>query len=208
MNNHESMKISVLLTQVMINGMQEFIGQPGLDHLLSVWKGLPYQTSGQMLQARAGLDFNQISALQQALEDVYGPQGARGVALRSGRAAFCYFLRTYGGKTGFDELDFRLLPPRRRIQTGLERLAQVLSGEGAGTILVQDAGSEWQVQIENCPECWGWKNESPLCYFSIGLLQEFLTWMSGGKIYLVEETACRVKGDQVCTIRIEKKPLD
>lgn len=208
MNDHENPKISVLLTQLALNGMQEFLGRPALDHLVSVWKGIPYQTSEQMLQSGTGLEYNQISALQQALEDVYGRQGARGVALRSGRAAFCHFLRVFGEQTGFDELQFRLLPLRRRILAGLERLAQLIAGQGGGTIRIQDSGTDWLVHIDVCPECWGRQNDSPLCYFSVGLLQEFLTWMSGGKIYLVEEKTCRAKGDSACTIRIEKKPLD
>jgi predicted hydrocarbon binding protein len=64
----------------------------------------------------------------------------------------------------------------------------------------------WQIDL--CPECWGRQSITPTCHFTVGLLQEFLSWLSGGKIYLVEETSCKAKGDTVCQIRIDQKPLD
>jgi predicted hydrocarbon binding protein len=161
-----------------------------------------------MVEAETGFDCGQISALQQALEDVYGLQGARGITLRSGRAAFCYLLKALGEQIGFDDLEFRLLPPRRRMQAGLERLAQTLGSEAGGTIQVQDQEKAWLVRIEDCPECRDRQSETAMCFFSVGLLQEFLTWLSGGKVYLVEEITCRGRGDAACTFRIDKKPLD
>jgi predicted hydrocarbon binding protein len=208
MSEKKSLQISTQLTEVIIKGMQEFIGQPELDDILSKCSEIPYRSCDQMLQAGAVMDYSQVSALQQAVEEVYGPQGARGVALRSGRSAFCYFLKTFGEKTGLRELDFRLLPPRRRLKTGLERLAHVMNAETGGEVIIQDDEDAWLVRIGRCPECWKKQSEATHCFFSVGLLQEFISWLSGGKIYLVEEIACRAKGDPACIIRIDKKPLD
>jgi predicted hydrocarbon binding protein len=41
----------------------------------------------------------------------------------------------------------------------------------------------------------------------VGLLQESLYWLSGGKIFNVEETECIARGDPACTILIEKQPI-
>jgi len=38
-------------------------------------------------------------------------------------------------------------------------------------------------------------------------LQEALYWLSGGKVFNVEETACIAKGDPACTIVIDRIPL-
>jgi hypothetical protein len=43
-----------------------------------------------------------------------------------------------------------------------------------------------------------------MCHFNVGMLQEFLTWAGGGKIYHVLETECIAQGGSACTIRIEK----
>lgn len=208
MSDQNIPKLTARLTSVIIQGIWEFVGQSELDQILSISSEIPYRSSEQMLQDNAVMDFSQIGALQRAVEHVYGPQGARGFALRSGRAAFCYFLKNYGERTGFGELDFRLLPPRQRLRVGLERMAQVISAETGGEVSILDGDQAWQIQIDRCPECWNRKSEAAECYFSVGMVQEFLGWQSGGKIYLAEETACQARGDPACVIRVEKKPLD
>ena len=42
---------------------------------------------------------------------------------------------------------------------------------------------------------------------AVGLLQEGLYWVSGGKYFNVEETDCIAKGDLACTIMIDKVPM-
>jgi predicted hydrocarbon binding protein len=42
---------------------------------------------------------------------------------------------------------------------------------------------------------------------AVGLLQESLYWMSGGKFFSVEETRCIACGDSECNIVIEKLPM-
>ena len=59
-----------------------------------------------------------------------------------------------------------------------------------------------------CPVCWGRTAEGPCCYLAVGILQEALYWVSGGKYFEVYETGCVACGDEVCTIVIEKKPMD
>ena len=62
--------------------------------------------------------------------------------------------------------------------------------------------------IDRCPICWGRKSDSAVCQLAVGLLQEALFWVSGGKYFIVEETHCIAKGDKCCTIAINKQPLE
>jgi predicted hydrocarbon binding protein len=41
----------------------------------------------------------------------------------------------------------------------------------------------------------------------VGLLQEALYWVSGGKVFNVEEKTCIAAGDKVCTIEIDQSPI-
>lgn len=208
MTAHNEPQISRRLTQIVLSGLQEYIGRAGLEKLAQHSGVAIPEGTDQLTGATGGLLFNEISVMQQALEEVYGPQAARGVAMRSGRAALCYFLSELGEEGGFHQLEFRVLPPRKRAQAGLERIATLVGREAGQPIQIQSLEKAWLWQIELCPECWERKNPTSMCYFSVGLLQEFLSWLSGGRIYLVEETACRAKGDPACVIRIDKKPLD
>jgi predicted hydrocarbon binding protein len=42
---------------------------------------------------------------------------------------------------------------------------------------------------------------------AVGLLQEALYWLSGGKIFDVKEITCIARGDPACTIVIDPTPL-
>jgi len=46
-----------------------------------------------------------------------------------------------------------------------------------------------------------------ISFESVSLLQESLYWLSRGKVFNVEETTCVAKGDESCTIVIDKIPL-
>jgi len=61
---------------------------------------------------------------------------------------------------------------------------------------------------DRCPVCWGRKTEVPCCHLAVGIIQESLYWVSGGRNFTVQEIACIARGDEACTIAIDKKPLD
>ena len=46
----------------------------------------------------------------------------------------------------------------------------------------------------------------PVCHLAVGLLQEALYWVSGGKVFNVEEKTCIAAGDATCTIEIDANP--
>jgi predicted hydrocarbon binding protein len=62
-------------------------------------------------------------------------------------------------------------------------------------------------QIEQCPWCWGRHEIEPVCQFTVGMLQETLYWVSGGKSYNVVEETCIAQGDPACLIVIDRIPL-
>ncbi len=202
------LRISERMTRIILQGMQEILGGAGMATIGDRIRNPHFVEGALPGQPLEGLLFSQVSTLQQAFEDLYGEQGARGAALRSGRSAFCYFLKEFSDEAGFNQLEFRLTPLKRRVLVGLESMARILSREIGQNIQVQVFEKNWTWQIEVCPECWGWQSQTPACHFTVGLLQEFLSWMSGGKVYLVEETTCRAKGDPACSIRIDQTPLD
>jgi predicted hydrocarbon binding protein len=55
--------------------------------------------------------------------------------------------------------------------------------------------------------CWGRRAEAPCCHLAVGLLQEALFWVSGGKYFEVEEKKCVACGDSACTIVLDRTPM-
>ena len=62
--------------------------------------------------------------------------------------------------------------------------------------------------IKRCPVCWGRTDEeSPVCFYMVGLLKEGLHWVSGGKEFRVDESKCISMGDNCCEFAIHNQPI-
>jgi predicted hydrocarbon binding protein len=151
--------------------------------------------------------FEYISRLQGALEDFYGPHGGRGVALRIGRACFQHVLREYGPLFGLTDLAFRLLPLGAKVKIGAAAFADIFNKHTDQRVHLEDNGKQLLWQISKCPLCWERHSNSVICQMTVGLLQESLYWVSGGKYFNVEESHCIARGDLTCTFVIDKAPM-
>jgi len=151
--------------------------------------------------------FKEVTRLQESLEQVYGPLGGRGTALRIGRACFQYGLREYGSMLGVTGMTFRLLPYSTKIHIGAKSLAELFNQQTDQRVRVEESGEKVFWHIERCPLCWERQATKPVCHLAVGLLQEALYWLSGGKLFNIEESACIARGDPTCTMVIDRLPL-
>jgi predicted hydrocarbon binding protein len=154
------------------------------------------------------LPFSVIHKIHQLLAEQYGAPAGRGVAQRLGRAAFKYLLGSFGSELGLDALEFRLLPLRRRIDLGLDHMIQLFQQETDQTNRLESDPESHLWQIENSPFCLpSQQPPGPACDWMVGLLQEALSWMGGGKYYQVREEKCIASGASLCTIKIDRIPI-
>jgi predicted hydrocarbon binding protein len=195
-------KCSNLVTECVLEGVKEVIGPEAFEAVLDEAR-LPH------LNASGATEFNaaDIQRLQAVCVDRYGSLSARGMALRSGQSSFSYFLKQFGQTAGFEELNFRLLPPKRRIFSGLQRIADVFAAQCGLKISATAEGSRWIVEYAAADEDSSAEAEIP-CGFIFGLLKEYLIWISGGKFFAIQETRCRANGDAACRFEIDQRPLD
>lgn len=153
-------------------------------------------------------DFADVSAINQALEEMYGPRGGRGLALRAGRATFADVLRNFGALAGAGDLAFRVLPLLTKMRIGTPAMAKIFSQVSDQYSTVAENESSFIYTIHRCPVCWGRSNlDKPVCYIAVGLLQEGLKWLSGGSEFRVNESKCIAMGDPVCEFIIQKTPI-
>jgi len=129
------------------------------------------------------------------------------LALRTGRASFKYGLKEYGSMLGLTEVAFRLLPLTTKLRVGARSFAELFNKHTDQRVRVEETDNTIFWHIERCPLCWERKEDEPICHLAVGLLQEALYWLSGGKVFNVEETACIARGDSNCTILVYKTPL-
>jgi predicted hydrocarbon binding protein len=157
--------------------------------------------------AEPAFAFSTVSNLTEMLEQAYGPHGGRGLALRIGRACFNYGVRHYSTQLGLTQMAFRLLPLPSKLHAGASAFAELFNNFTDQRVRVEEEDGTILWHIERCPLCWERKAQDPVCHLAVGLLQEALYWLSGGKVFNVEEKTCIAAGDQTCTIVIDQSPL-
>ena len=153
-------------------------------------------------------DFADFTAVNWALEEMYGPRGGRGLALRAGRATFAEVLRNFGALAGVGDLAFKVLPLSAKMRIGVPTMARIFSQISDQHSTVEEIENEFVYTIHRCPQCWGRKGlDKPVCFMGAGLLQEGLKWISGGSEFRVNETKCMAMGDEKCVYIINKTPI-
>jgi len=153
-------------------------------------------------------NFADFSALNGALEEMCGPRGGRGLALRAGRAAFAESLRTFGAMAGVSDMAFKLLPLSVKLRIGIPAMAKIFSQISDQYSTVEEKENEFVYTIHRCPVCWGRTADTPVCFIATGLLQGGLKWISGGNEFRVNESKCIAMGDMVCEFIIQKTPVE
>jgi predicted hydrocarbon binding protein len=180
------------------NGLNAILNQAGLRHRMN-----NYPPDNLDL----GWSFEETSAINQGLSDLHGCQGGKGLAIRAGRAWFHYALKDFGAVLGIADLAFRLLPLGMKLKLGLNAIADTFGNTSDQIVRLEEAEGQLLYHIERCPTCWQRTAEVPICHTDLGLLQEALHWVTGGKDIRAEEILCIARGDPSCTFRIDTQAL-
>lgn len=191
----------------MLFAFEEVMGKNGLNFVLNLASLSSLIGNYPPDDENRAVPFETISLLQSSLELGYGPHGGRGLALRAGRVFFSHGLRAYGPELGLNDTNFRLQPPDLKLISVLRALTDFFNQNTDQVVSLKESEHKIFWQIEQCPWCWGRHGSEPLCQFAVGMLQESLYWVSGGKFYNVVEETCISQGDHACLNVIARIPL-
>jgi len=194
--------------RITIEALEEVMGKNGLNAILHL-AGLPDLINDYPPDnLEREFDFAYFTALCVALEEMYGPRGGRGLALRAGRATFADALRGFGALAGVGDLAFKVLPLAAKLKIGLPAVANIFTQFSDQISNVHDDGDKYIYTLERCPMCWNRKSDRAVCYVGQGLLHESLRWVSGGHEFKVDLASCIAKGDDMGRYIVYKEPLD
>ncbi|HLA43417.1 MAG TPA: hypothetical protein VJZ27_08290 [Aggregatilineales bacterium] len=193
--------------RIYLEAMEEIMGKNGLNAILNLAGLQDLIGNYPPDNLEKAYDFAFYTALQVALEDMYGPRGGRGLALRAGRASFAEGLRGFGALAGVGDLAFKVLPLAAKLKIGLPAMANILTQFSDQISNVYEEGEKYIYTLERCPMCWKRKADKPVCYAGQGLLQEGLRWVSGGHEFKVDMATCIAKGDDMGRYVIYKEPI-
>jgi predicted hydrocarbon binding protein len=149
-----------------------------------------------------------LAVSRQRITAIHGLNGAAGILWRVGRAFFREYLLQLEDNREILRSDQRFLPFRRKVESGLAILAESFSGIGSQQIHAASEDGMLFWRIESCLDCMGRIDDSGICSFYLGLVQEYLSWTGGGKAFLVEEMECKSRGAAACILRIDPRPVE
>lgn len=195
------------IARIYIIAMEDVMGSNGLNAILNLAGLQAYIGNYPPDNLDRQFDFADFTALNAALEDMYGPRGGRGLALRAGRACFSQGLKNFGALAGVGDLAFKVLPLVAKLKMGIPAMGTIFSNFSDQITVVAEQDDHYTYTITQCPVCWGRTADKPVCHAASGLLQEGLRWLSGGHEFRVVETECHAKGDPACVFVIFKEPI-
>lgn len=195
------------IARLFLLAMEDVMGRNGLNAILSLAGLEPYIDQIPPDNLARQFDFAAMAALNQALEDMYGARGGRGMALRIGRACFARGLKNFGAMAGMSDPAFQALPLESRGKLGLEALAAIFTNFTDQRSLFIEQDATYELHTDFSPIAWGRTADKPVCHALVGIIQESLRWASDGYEYHVQEVSCRAVGGESCIFRVNKKPI-
>lgn len=195
------------LGRLILCSMEEVIGKIELSSALNLAGLFFLMKDGSCAEERQVDPFEMLGMVQGALEQTYGLRGGQGLALRTGRVFFSQLIREYGSSIGLSDVNFSLYSPEQKIKAVIDHLAVFFNQQTDRSITITSTEDHIFWRFEGCPFCLERHESEPVCHLPVGILQEGLYWVSGGKIYDVVEVACIACGDPACIIRINRTPF-
>lgn len=175
-------------------GADQFNGMLALSKLPAAW------TKPGTFAKMAASDAAKAYATLQAAMRAYFGRGARGVLLRVGQRLWNHLLddAALGGKA--QALVIRRLPLNARRKAALELLSRFL-GAQPGSITLHTLDLDLLLVDHASPTTDGYRDASPICFVTQGLVRESLAWATG-QSYDVEEISCKARGENACEFKI------
>lgn len=180
----------------------------GHEAMMSIFQtaGIPPALYPPANNFAKGFDFIYYAAIGGMLEKMYGHRGARGLLLYAGRSAFSEGLAQYGSMVGGSELAFKAIPVKAKLKIGIKAVAEAFNKFSDQVTDVVEEEDKFLYIIRRCPACWGRTSDRPVCYTTVGLLEEAFRWVSGGLTFNIVEVACHATGDDACVFHVFKEP--
>ncbi|MEX1248707.1 MAG: 4-vinyl reductase [Anaerolineales bacterium] len=196
------------LARITLQSIEEILTPNGIEKLLSLAHLSHLIDHYPAANLERGFDFAEMGAINMGLEEMYGPRGGRGMALRVGRTTFSQALGNFGALAGMEAIAFKLLPAGRKLKVGLYALARIFNQISDQRSSIEEKKDEFHFIVHRNATCWGRSGEEkPVCYMMVGILQEALQRISGGREFRVDESECQAAGGKVCRFIIHKDPI-
>jgi predicted hydrocarbon binding protein len=193
--------------RILLEAIEEVMGENGAKAVLNAGGLSRFVDNYPPDNTEMEASFADYGAAQQAVEDFYGPRGARAMLIRIGRATFQRTLKERPAILGLAGLALKALPMEGRMKLALDNITKAANKDVNLKAHLREEPDAYYYVNEECPCRWRPKHDSPACFVTVGVLQQAMTWATG-KNFKVEEVTCISNGASACVYRIPKEPIE
>ncbi|MFQ5612826.1 MAG: hypothetical protein ACE5H9_11900 [Anaerolineae bacterium] len=194
---------------VLILAVEEVLGKNGFNAVLKAAKLDFLVGKRPPNNLDRDVPYSLYAAVEQAIEDFYGPRGSRAILQRVGRATFRYTLHERPAILGLAGLALKALPVGTRQKVILEQIVKASTEETNLPAELEEHDDHF-IYIRKAGPCQFRKRDTsggPCDFVVMGVLSEALKWATG-KNFRVSQETCMNVGDPADRIRVEKEPME
>jgi predicted hydrocarbon binding protein len=189
--------------------IEEVMGKDGMKAVLNGAKLQQYINNYPPKSLAMEVKFSDYGHAEQAVEEFYGPRGAKAMLTRIGRGTFQYAMREQSAVLGLAGQALKMMPLSMTAKMKL-LLQQMVSAANKTVNLPQrleETQDAYVVVTTQCPCQYRPVHPGACCSVSVGTFTEAMKWLTD-KQFTVTEITCLNKGDDACRYRIPKEPVE
>jgi predicted hydrocarbon binding protein len=194
----------------LILSAEEVMGADGIQAMLNGANLPKYLGHYPPDNLEYGATFSQYGRVEQAIEDLYGPRGARAILLRVGRRSIQYGLKEQPaalGLAGEAFLSMPVLSLQAKMRFLLRQMVAAATKTANHPAHLEEDTENFMVVIGQCVCEYRPRHQRPCCLVAVGAFAEAMTWVTNRQ-FDVQEITCLNLGADACRYRIPKKPND
>jgi predicted hydrocarbon binding protein len=195
--------------RLLFMAIEDVMGADGMKAVLHGAKLDRYIANYPPKDLELAVKYSEYGGAEQAVEDFYGPRGARAMLLRVGRATFNYGMKEQSAVLGLagQALKVMPLPMTAKMRLLLDQMAAATSKTVNQPTRVEEDDEALYWVLSACMCVHRPRHQAPCCYVTIGGLIEAMRWLTD-KQFAVQELTCMNLGANECRFRIPKTPAE
>ncbi len=202
----EDRLVSNMTFRVMLLGINEIVGQNGLDVVLN-FTGLGKYREAIPPNNDLVEDcwISEATGLDRGVEEIFGGNGAAAILVQVGKKQALWGLeenrevteQLKGSIEGKDDIE--------RIKMILNITAGIISAQMNTEVWIEERGEEVFYCDRGGTHCFKRLSSQPVCFVTVGFLLGLVEWATGNNDWKINETRCMALGHEYCVYRVSRK---
>lgn len=202
----EDRLVSNMTFRVMLLGINEIVGQNGLDVVLNFTGLTKYRkTIPPNNELVESCWISEATGLDKGIEEIFGDNGAAAILVQVGKKQAAWGLeenkpvadQLKESMKGKDELE--------QIKMILTITAGIISTQMNTEVWIKEEDDAVYYCDKSATHCFNRVSSQPVCFVTVGFLAGLAEWATGSSSWRVEEIHCIALGDEYCSYRISKR---